>query len=59
MAQLKEFISKLNPRNHNTETNTKNDFLEYDINENFMVPGVGLVVSGVMKSGTVKINQVV
>lgn len=59
MAQLKEFISKLKPRNQNSDKNTKDDFLEYDINENFMVPGVGIVVSGVMKSGTVKLNQVV
>ncbi len=32
------------------------DPVEFDIHENFLVAGIGVVVSGVMKSGTVKIN---
>lgn len=35
------------------------DPLEYDINENFMIPGIGLVVSGLVKSGVAKLNSVV
>ena len=31
--------------------------IEYDIHENFLVPGVGLVVSGIMKAGKAKLNN--
>ena len=32
------------------------DPVQYDITEHFMVPGVGIVVSGLVKSGTIKPN---
>ena len=38
---------------------TPSDYLEFDINENFLVSGVGIVVSGLIKSGTAKLNQTV
>jgi len=34
------------------------DPLEFDIHENFLVSGIGVVVSGVVKSGIAKTNQV-
>lgn len=37
---------------------SKDDPIEFDINENFVVPGVGLVISGLIKAGTAKLNQV-
>jgi GTPase len=36
----------------------KNDPVEFDLHEHFSVAGVGLVVSGVMRAGTVKSGQV-
>ncbi len=32
---------------------------EFDIHEHFLVPGVGIVVSGIIKSGTARLNQIV
>jgi GTPase len=32
---------------------------EFDVNENFMVPGVGIVVSGLLKAGTASTNKLV
>lgn len=35
------------------------DPFEFDIHEHFLVKGVGIVVSGLVKSGTVKVGQIV
>ena len=54
VPQLIKFISLLKSRMPDTK---KDEPLEFDINETFMVPGVGIVVSGLLKAGTAKINQ--
>jgi GTPase len=54
---LREFIYKLQARNDIKELGTRTDKIEFDIHEKFTVNGVGLVVSGLMKSGTMTIGQ--
>lgn len=41
----------------NKSIKSSSDLVEYDINENFMVSGVGIVVSGILKSGTIRPNM--
>lgn len=55
---LISFISLLNNRNStNKLLRPATDPAQFDINENFMVSGVGVVVSGIMKAGTIKANS--
>ena len=52
-----QFIGLLNDRSEaNKSIKSTEDSVQFDISENFMVSGVGVVVSGVMKSGTIKAN---
>jgi GTPase len=53
--KLSKFISLLDNRNEtNKFIKSADEPAQYDINENFMVSGVGVVVSGVLRSGTIK-----
>lgn len=55
--RLTHFISLLNNRNHtNKFIKSVDEPIQFDINENFMVSGVGVVVSGVVRAGTIKPN---
>ena len=68
-TELTQFISKLHSRkemfprktietvNDPPIANNKKNLLEFDIHEHFMVTGVGIVVSGLIKSGIAKVNQ--
>lgn len=50
---MTKFIYKLQSRTHDSELIGKStDPVEFDIHENFWVQGTGLVVSGILKSGT-------
>ena len=53
---LIDFISKLYVTTPTIEELQKQPF-EFEINENFVVEGVGLVLSGIVKSGIAKLNQ--
>jgi len=56
--KLTKFISLLSNRNNiNKLIKGVDEPVQYDINENFMVSGVGVVVSGIVKSGTIKPNM--
>ena len=58
--QLRKFLGHLQTRN-NTNTNVirpPSDKVEFLIDGSFMVKGVGLVLSGTLVSGTVKIGQI-
>lgn len=58
LPQLIRFISKVPNRDQiNKAYLTINDPFQYDIQENFQVPGVGIVVSGLVRSGKAVINQ--
>ena len=57
MPSLKSFIFKLKARIGIKEMGKVNDSVEFDIHDKFTVNGVGLVVSGLLKSGTVVIGQ--
>lgn len=55
--KLTQFISLLNNRNQtNKFIKSTEDPIQFDINENFMVSGVGVVVSGIVRAGTIKPN---
>ena len=52
---LIKFISLLQNRDdQNQLLQSPDDPVQFDINENFMVSGVGLVISGLVKAGTIK-----
>jgi len=55
---LTKFMSLLESRNKFNVLEDKKEHFEFDINENFMIPGIGIVLSGIMKSGTAKPNQI-
>ena len=58
MKELVFFLSKLNNRDQlNTLIRSPDAAFEFDTNETFMVEGVGLVVSGIVKSGTARNNM--
>jgi GTPase len=58
VPQLSRFLYKLKSRNNfNKDINNKNAPVEFDIHEKFVVQGIGLVVSGLLKSGTIKTNS--
>jgi len=55
--KLTKFISLLRNRNQtNKFIKSTNEPTQFDINENFMVSGVGVVVSGIVRSGSIKPN---
>lgn len=54
---LRKFISKVKARRNMKELGRVEDPVEFDIHEKFSVNGVGLVVSGLIKSGTVTLGQ--
>ena len=57
--RLTKFIYNLRTRNQFNEMIGSIDApVEFDIHERFVVTGVGLVVSGTLRSGTIKIGQV-
>lgn len=57
ISQLSRFLYKLKSRNKfNKDLNNKSAPVEFDIHDKFSVQGIGLVVSGLLKSGTVKVN---
>lgn len=58
MKELIYFLSKLNNRDTvNSLIRSPESSFEFDTNETFMVEGVGLVVSGIIKSGTARTNM--
>lgn len=58
VPQLTRFLYKLKSRNNiNKNLNDKTAPVEFDIHDKFLVQGIGLVVSGLVKSGTIKINS--
>ena len=58
MKELVYFLSKLNNRDQvNHLIGSPESPFEFDTNETFMVEGVGLVVSGIIKSGTARLNM--
>jgi len=57
VAQLTRFLYKLKSRTgFNKDMSNKSAPVEFDIHEKFVVQGIGLVVSGLLKSGTVTTN---
>jgi len=53
---LKGYFGKLNRREEEYDDRTEQPF-EFDLNDNFMVPGVGVVVSGLVRTGIATINK--
>jgi GTPase len=59
LPQLRRFIARVSNRTSiNKAFQSKDAPPEFDIQENFKVPGVERVVSGTMRSGTVKVGTV-
>lgn len=56
LTALTTFMSLLESRKQIKEE--IKDFFEFDIHEKFLVSGIGIVISGVIKSGMAKPNQV-
>ena len=54
--RLTDFISQLTTEEVSLEKLNKQPF-EFEINETFLVEGVGLVVSGIVRSGVAKLNK--
>jgi elongation factor 1-alpha len=60
MKEMVHFIGRLKNRDDQIRVfKSENDPFEFDIHEHFMVDGVGIVVSGVVKGGRAVLNQVV
>jgi GTPase len=57
IAPLRKFIFKVKARENMKEMGNVNDPVEFDIHDKFTVNGVGLVISGILKSGTVRVGQ--
>lgn len=57
VKELRTFFYKMNNRKDMKEIGKETDPVEFDIHDKFTVNGVGLVVSGILKSGTVKVGQ--
>lgn len=58
MDNLIKFLSYLETRKKFNILEDKKEHFEFDINENFMIAGIGIVLSGIMKSGSAKQNQI-
>lgn len=57
IPQLSRFLYKLKSRNSfNKDIGDKSAPVEFDIHDRFVVQGIGLVVSGLLKAGTVRNN---
>ena len=57
LIQLRRFIAKVGNRTSiNKAFQSKEDPFQFDIQENFNVAGVGRVVSGIIRAGTVKVG---
>lgn len=57
IPQLSRFLYKLKSRNSfNKDIGDKSAPVEFDIHDRFIVQGIGLVVSGLLKAGTVRGN---
>lgn len=56
--QLTEFIWRLEKLHEISIEEAITQPFEFEVNENFLVEGVGLVVSGIMKSGVVNLNKI-
>lgn len=57
LIQLRRFIAKVGNRTSiNKAFQSKDDPFQFDIQENFNVAGVGRVVSGIIRAGTVKVG---
>lgn len=54
---LRRFIFELKARTDIKELGSADEKIEFDIHEKFTVNGVGLVVSGLLKSGTMSLGQ--
>jgi GTPase len=54
---LTAFIGLLKPRENNKSIKAPTDPIQYDISEHFLVSGVGIVVSGIVRAGTIKPNM--
>lgn len=57
IKELTTFFYKLKRRENVKELGKTSDLIEFDIHEKFSVTGVGLVVSGLVKSGTILPGQ--
>jgi len=53
---LKVYFSKLNVKEEEHDERVDQPF-EFDLNDNFVVPGVGVVVSGLIKTGVATVNK--
>jgi GTPase len=54
---LKKFMNLLNSRKSNNSINNENQFVEFIIDGWFMITGVGIVVSGMLNSGKIKVGD--
>lgn len=58
VANLIKFISLLKNRNDSNHMMLKKDDpFEFDINENFLVPRIGIVVSGIIRGKYLNLNK--
>lgn len=57
LKTLGSFMFKLQARTNILGFGDKNDSIEFDIHDNFTVNGVGLVVSGILKKGQLKVGK--
>ena len=57
LDNLKSFLFKLKERlDLNINIQSEKDPAVFDIHENFLISGIGIVISGIMKSGVIKVN---
>lgn len=54
---LNAFLGNLGPRMHKWSYGKSTDKAEFDIDETYNVSGVGVIISGTVKSGVVHVNQ--